>query len=97
MLFVKLSYDTTFNHIAKVKAWAKKWYAPGEISKEWKDYMYIENTQPGKNATLYKTHKPGNSVCLLTSGYNSAIENLSRCICAPLTCMPCRIKDTATY
>ena len=86
--FVKLNYDPTFDHIAKVKAWAEKWYAAGEISKEWKDYIYIENARPGKNATLYKTHKPGNPVRLLTSGCNTTIEHLScyiESICAPLT------------
>ena len=41
--FVKLSYDPNFYHIAKVKVWAEKWCAAGEISKEWKDYIYIEN------------------------------------------------------
>jgi len=48
---------------------------------------------------LYKTHKDGNPVRLLTSGCNTAIENLSRfieVICAPLTeNMPSRIKNTA--
>ena len=41
--FVKLNYDPTFDHIAKVKVWADKWCAAIEISKEWKDYIYIEN------------------------------------------------------
>ena len=43
---------------------------------------------PGENSTLYKTHKPNNPVRLLTTGFNKAIENLSRFIevvCAPLT------------
>ena len=62
--FVKFNYDPTFDHIAKVKFWVEKWYAAGEVSKEWKDYIYIENARPGKNATLYKTYKPGNLVCL---------------------------------
>ena len=62
--FVKLNYDPTFDHIAKVKVWAEKWYAAGEISKEWKDCIYIENARPGKNATLCKTQKPGNPVRL---------------------------------
>ena len=97
--FVKLSYDPNFYHIAKVKVWAEKWCAAGEISKEWKYYIYIENTRPGKNVTLYKTHKPGNPVRLLISGCNTAIKHLSpyiESICAPLTeGMPCRIKNTA--
>ena len=34
--FVKLSIDSTFDHIGKVKVWDQKWYAAGEISKELK-------------------------------------------------------------
>ena len=41
--FVKLSIDSTFDHIGKVKVWDQKWYAAGEISKEWKDYIHTEN------------------------------------------------------
>ena len=41
--FVKLSIDSTFDHIGKVKVWDQKWYAAGEISKEWKDYIHTDN------------------------------------------------------
>ena len=47
---------------------------------------------------MYKTHKDGNPIRLLTTGCNTAIENLSRFIektCAPLTNnIDARIKDT---
>ena len=56
------------------------------------------NANPGKNATLYKTHKQGIPVRLLTSGCNTAIENLAcylEVICAPLTeRLRSRIKNT---
>ena len=57
------------------------------------------NAVPGKNSTLYKTHKLNNPVCLLTTGCNTAIENLLRFIevvCAPLTNnIETRIRDTS--
>ena len=57
------------------------------------------NAVPGKNSTLYKTHKPNNPVRLSTTGCNTAIENLSRFIevvCAPLTNnIETRIRDTS--
>ena len=52
-----------------------------------------------KNNTLYKIHKPNNPVCLLATGCNTAIENLSHFIevvCAPLTNnAETRIRDTS--
>ena len=78
---------------------AEKWYAASKISKEFKDYISIENARTCKNDTLYKAHKPENPVRLLISGCNTNIELLSRyieSICTPLTeGVPCRIKDTA--
>ena len=57
-----------------------------------------KDARPGTNATLYKTHKQGTPVRLLTSGCNTAIENLSRfleTVCAPLTAnLRSRIKNT---
>ena len=57
------------------------------------------NAVPGKNSTLYKTHKPNNPVRLLTTGCNTAIENFSRFIevvCAPLTNdIERRLRDTS--
>ena len=97
--FIHLDEDPTESHIAKVREWANKWFSKGEISKQWKDYIINEKAKPGKNATLYKTHKQNNPVRLLTTGCNTAIENLSRFIeklCAPLVVtIPTRIKDTS--
>ena len=96
--FRKLDHDPTNEHIQKVKAWAEKWYGKGEITSEWKDFVINKDAKPGKNSTLYKTHKEGNPVRLLTSGCNTAIENLSRFIevvCSPMTeNLRSRIKNT---
>ena len=62
-------------------------------------FIINKDTKPGINSTLYKTHKKGNPVRLLTAGNNTAIENLSRFIeqiCSPLTAeIPNRIRDTS--
>ena len=75
--FLKIDYDPTALHINKVKEWTTKWISRNEISKEWAKYIVNENVGPGKNSTLYKTHKPDNPIHLLTTGFNTAIENLS--------------------
>ena len=97
--FLKIDYDPTTLHINKVKDWTNKWISRNEISKEWAKYIVNVNAVPGKNSTLYKTHKPNNPVRLLTTGCNTAIENLSRFIevvCAPLTNnIETRIRDTS--
>lgn len=97
--FKKLDYDPTAEHIEKVRKWADKWYGMGEISKEWKDFVINVDAKAGINSTLYKTHKEGAPVWLLTSGCNTANENLAKFIkivCVPLTENLCsRIKNTA--
>ena len=76
--FQELNYDPTKEHIKKVEQCSEKWFRKKEISKEWKEYIVKYDAQPGKNSTLYKTRKPDIPVRLLTLGYNTAIENLSR-------------------
>ena len=76
--FQELNYDPTKKHIKKVEQCSEKWFRKKEISKEWKEYIVKYDAQPGKNSTLCKTHKPDIPVRLLTLGYNTAIENLSR-------------------
>ena len=97
--FDKIDYDPTSSHVEIVTAWTKKWFDKGQISKDWKEFITNEAAQPGKNSTLYKTHKPGTPVRLLTTGCNTAIENLSKYIeivCAQLALsIPTRISDTA--
>ena len=82
----------------RVKQWTEKWLEKNEIDKNWRDFILNEEAQPGKNSPLYKTHKDNTPVRLLTTGCNTAIENLSRFLevhSAPLTTqLPSRIKDT---
>ena len=86
--FTTLDHDPTSNHIKIVSKWANKRFRKGEISKDWRNYIINEDAEPGKISTLYKTYKQGDPLRLLTTGCNTAIENLSRFIenvCAPLT------------
>ena len=96
--FTKLDHDPTYTHIQKVKECADKWKDRGEITKSWHEFIVSNDAQPGKNSTLYKTHKDGNPIRLSTTGCNTAIENLSRFIekiCALLTNnIDARNKDT---
>ena len=90
--------DPTDIHITKVSKWAEKWFDSGELPKEWKEFVINTDAKPGKNSTLYKTHKENIPVRLLTSGCNTAIENLARFIevvCAPIANnIPTLIKNT---
>ena len=66
-------------------------------SEEWKNFIINNEAVPGKNTPLYKTHKNNTPVRLLTTGCNTAIENMSKFleqVSAPLTeGMRSRIKD----
>ena len=59
-----------------MKQFKKKWVRKGELSKEWASFIVNPNAQLGKNSTIYKTHKPNIVVRFLTTGCNTAIENL---------------------
>ena len=82
-----------------MKEWATKWISRNEISKKWAKYIVNEKAVPRKNSTLYKTHKPISPVRLLTTGCNTAIENLLcfiEVVCVPLTNnIETRIRDTS--
>ena len=71
----------------------------GKNSKKWKEYFVNYDAQLGNNTTLHKNHKPHVRVRLLTTGFNTVIENLSRfieTICASLTSnLSNIIKDTS--
>ena len=47
----------------------------GRKNKSMADYIINDEAQPGKNSTLHKTHKEGNLMRLLTTGFNTTKEN----------------------
>ena len=74
---VKVDDDPTELMIGRVGDWCKKWTENGSLSKEWASFILNEDAKPAKNSPLYKTHKSGTPVRLLTSSCSSATENLS--------------------
>ena len=47
------------------------------ISEKWKKFITVKDSTPGKMYGNVKTHKIGNPIRVITSGCNTAIENLS--------------------
>ena len=47
------------------------------ISEKWKKFITVKDSTPGKMNGNVKTHKIGNPTRVITSGCNTAIENLS--------------------
>ena len=45
--------------------------------KKWPSFIVHPNAQLGKKSTFYKMHKPKIPIRLLTTGCNTAIENLA--------------------
>jgi hypothetical protein len=95
---VEQEEDPTQIMISKVVNWCEKWSSNGHLSKEWSSFIVNENAKPAKNSPLYKTHKSGTPVRMLTSGCNSATENLSLFVeekCSPIAQgLKSKIKDT---
>lgn len=96
--FVQVPRDPTQAHINIIEQFVEKWSKRKQLSDSWSEFIINKSAQPGKNSTLYKTHKAGTPVRLLTTGCNTAIENLAIFVekhCQPLAeKIPTRIKDT---
>ena len=60
-----------------IKNWDEKWIKKGEIAEPLLDCIVNSEARPGANYRLIKTHKPGNTIRLITSGIGTAVENLS--------------------
>ena len=88
--FDKINVDLTEQHIETLKR--------EKISQSWYDFIVNDKAEPGKNSAMYKSHKEGNPVRLITTGCNTAVENLCRIIEAHTYSLvkdiPCRIQDT---
>ena len=56
--------------------WIEKWKRNGVLNDSWSRFIKPSNSTPGKMYGLLKTHKEGNPVRVITSGCETAIENL---------------------
>ena len=96
--FEKISENPSKTYEKSFNTWIEKWYNNKSISKKWKKFITVKDSTPGKMYGNVKTHKIGNPTRVITSGCNTAIENLSIFVENVLydiaSELPSRIKDT---
>ena len=82
----------------RVNTWIEKWCNNKSISEKLKKFITVKYSTFGKMYGNVKTHKIGNPTRVITSGWNTAIENLSIFVENKLydiaSELPSRIKDT---
>ena len=61
----------------RVNTWIEKWYNNKNIRKKWKKFIKVKDSTSGKMYGNVKTHRIGNPTRVITSGCNTAIENIS--------------------
>ena len=95
-MFSRLYEDPSPEFKQKVNNWLGKW--PEKITKEWKKFITPNNSSAEKVDVMVKTHKKGNSVRVITSSCNTAVEKLSILVEKSLypiaENLPSKIKDT---
>ena len=96
--FEKIAENPNKTYEKRVNTWIEKWYSNKSISEKWKKFITVKDSTPGKMYGNVKTHKIGNPTRVITSGCNTAIENLSIFVENVLydiaSELPSRIKDT---
>ena len=96
--FEKISENPNKIYEKRVNTWIEKWYNNKSISEKWKKFIMVKHSSPGKMHGNVKTDKIGNPTRVITSGCNTAIENLSIFVENVLydiaSELPSRIKDT---
>ena len=75
--FKELKDDPSKLFQEKVNNWIEKWHANKVIDNSWKSFVSCDSPSAGKMYGLIKTHKFDNPVRIITSGCNTAVENLS--------------------
>ena len=82
----------------KVNDWIEKWHSKNILDNKWKSFIAPSNSPAGKMYGNVKTHKENNPVRVITSGCNTAVENLSIFVENVLfelaSELPSRVKDT---
>ena len=82
----------------KVNNWIKNWHSKNILVNKWKSFINPSSSTAGKTYGNVKTHKENNPVRLITSGCNTAVENLSifveNVLFELVSELPSRIKDT---
>ena len=82
----------------KVNNWIEKWHSKNILANKWKSFITPFISNAGKLYGNVKTHKENNPVRVITSGCNTAVENLSIFVENVLfelaSELPSQIKDT---
>ena len=94
--FDKLNSDPSSEFKQEVIDWIDMW--SNKINENWKEFVKPGNWKAGKMYGMVETHKNDNPACVITSGCNTAVENLSilvEKILYPIADkLPSKIKDT---
>ena len=61
----------------KVNNWIEKWHSKNILDNKWKSFITPSSSTAGKMYGNVKTHQENNPVRVITSGCNTAVENLS--------------------
>ena len=97
--FKELKEDPSKLFQQKINNWIEKWYAKKVIDNSWKDFISCDSPNAGKMCGLVETHKANNPAKIITSGCNTAAENLSifveKVLYKEVEQIPSRIKDTS--
>ena len=75
--FSELNDDLSNDFEINVIMWIEKWKRNGVLNDSWSRFIKPSYSTPGKMYGLVKTHKEERPVRVITSGYGTAIENLS--------------------
>ena len=73
--FKQLPQDASKQFEMKVNNWIEKWHSKSILENKWKSF--ITPLAPLPERCMVKTYKENNPVRVITSGYNTAVENLS--------------------
>ena len=75
--FKELRSDPSQEFERKIKLWIDKWQSNKTLSSDQVTFITPEHSRPGKMYGNIKTHKMNNTVRVITSGCNTAVESLS--------------------
>ena len=96
--FKQLPQDPSKQFEMKVNSWREKWHSKNILDNKWKSFIIRSSSTAGKMYGNVKIHKENNPVKVITSGCNTAGENLSIFVENVLfelaSELPSRIKDT---
>ena len=75
--FKQLPQDPSKEFEMKVNNWIEKWHSRNILDNKWKSFITPFSSTTGKMYGNVKTHKENNPVRIITSGCNTAVEDLS--------------------